>query len=45
MLMSLDDRVLELVLRYEKLLGQCQHVTPEELCRECPELVPEVRAH
>jgi serine/threonine-protein kinase len=41
--MPLDDRVLDLLGRYEELLGQGQHVTPEELCRDCPDLITEVR--
>src|SRR5215475_7598798 len=41
--MPLDDRILSLLSRYEDLRGQGQAVTPQELCRDCPELVPEVK--
>jgi tetratricopeptide (TPR) repeat protein len=41
--MSVDQRVLEALRRYEALQEQGQTATPEELCRDCPELVPEVR--
>src|SRR3984957_7082547 len=41
--MPLDDQVVELLLRYEELRGQGQSVTPEELCRDCPALLGEVR--
>jgi serine/threonine-protein kinase len=41
--MSVDQRVLDLVLRYEELASQGQPLTPEELCRDCPELLDELR--
>src|SRR5438552_3460830 len=43
MLMSLNARVLDLLLRWEEGREQDQPVTLEELCRDCPELLPEVR--
>src|SRR5262249_54743465 len=41
--MPLDDRILELLQRYEELRSQGQPVTPEDLCRDCPELVEAIR--
>src|SRR5262249_52334620 len=41
--MSPDDRVLELLLRYDKKWEQGQAITPEELCRDCPELLEEIK--
>jgi WD40 repeat protein/tRNA A-37 threonylcarbamoyl transferase component Bud32 len=38
-----DPRVTELVLRYEDLQEQGQPVTPEELCRDCPDLLDALR--
>jgi WD40 repeat protein len=40
---AVDQRILEIVLRYEELIAQGQGVTAEELCRDCPELLDEVR--
>ena len=42
--MGIDDLVLRLAERYDELLAQGQPVTPEELCRDCPHLIREVRA-
>jgi serine/threonine-protein kinase len=41
--MPLNTRVLDLLLRWEEGREQGQSLTPEELCRDCPELLPEVR--
>lgn len=41
--MSDDPRLLDLLLRYEELIAQGQRATPEALCRDCPELLPEFR--
>src|SRR5579883_2830225 len=38
-----NDQVLELLLRYEELLEQGQAPTLEELCRDYPHLITEVR--
>src|SRR5262245_27780651 len=38
-----DPRVIELLLRYEELREQGQAVPLAELCRDCPELLDEVR--
>jgi serine/threonine protein kinase/Flp pilus assembly protein TadD len=38
-----DPRLVDLILRWEELREQGQSVTAEELCRDCPELLPEVR--
>jgi hypothetical protein len=43
--MSPPEHVLDLLLRYEEGREQGQSLTPEELCRDCPELLPEVRRH
>ena len=37
------DRVEDLLLRWEELSERGQAVTPEELCRDCPELLDELR--
>src|SRR5262249_33474785 len=37
------DRVEDLLLRWEELSEQGESVTPEELCRDCPELLDELR--
>jgi serine/threonine-protein kinase len=42
--MSHTEQVAELLLRWEELGEQGQHVSAEELCRECPGLLDEVRA-
>lgn len=41
--MSDDPRIAELLDRWEDLLEKGQQITPEELCRECPELLLELR--
>jgi serine/threonine-protein kinase len=41
--MTVDPRVLDLLVRYEALAGSGQPVTPEGLCADCPELLEEVR--
>src|SRR5262245_50033478 len=38
-----SDRVEELLLRWEELSERGEPVTPEELCRDCPELLDELR--
>ncbi len=42
--MSSDGKLSELVLRWEELRGRGQPVTPEELCRDTPELLVPLRA-
>ena len=37
--MSTTDRVAELLRQYQELRQQGESVTPEELCRDCPELL------
>jgi hypothetical protein len=37
-----DDRIQELLDRWETWQAQGRSVTAEELCRDCPELLPEV---
>jgi serine/threonine-protein kinase len=39
--MSIDPQVMDLLLRYEELKQQGQSPSPEELCRDCPQLIPE----
>jgi tetratricopeptide (TPR) repeat protein len=41
--MSFDERILDLLQRYEVLQEQGQSPLLEELCRDCPELLPEVQ--
>jgi WD40 repeat protein len=41
--MPVDPRVLDILGRHEEMTERGQSVTPEELCRDCPELVAEVR--
>src|SRR5215472_14202738 len=41
--MAVDDRLVELLLRWEELRDQGQLISAEELCRDCPELLEEVR--
>ncbi len=41
--MSVNERLEDLLLRWEELREQGQSITPEELCRECPELLVELR--
>src|SRR5262249_1527002 len=38
-----SDRVTDLLLRWEELSERGESVTPEELCRDCPELLDELR--
>jgi serine/threonine protein kinase/tetratricopeptide (TPR) repeat protein len=37
--MALDPRLVDLLLRYEEMEEQGQPAKPEELCRDCPELL------
>jgi WD40 repeat protein len=41
--MAIDNRVVDLLLRWEELREQGQPVSVEELCRDCPEYLEEVR--
>jgi serine/threonine-protein kinase len=41
--MTPSSRLVDLLLRYEELQQQGQHVTPEELCRDDPDLLDAVR--
>jgi WD40 repeat protein len=41
--MSADDQISELLLRWEELRRRGEPADAEELCRHCPELLPEVR--
>jgi serine/threonine protein kinase/tetratricopeptide (TPR) repeat protein len=41
--MSLDARLDQLLNRWEELRAQNQNVSAEDLCRECPELLPELK--
>jgi serine/threonine protein kinase/formylglycine-generating enzyme required for sulfatase activity len=41
--MSLNPRVLDLLLRWEERCERGEPLSLEELCRDCPELLPEVR--
>jgi WD40 repeat protein/tRNA A-37 threonylcarbamoyl transferase component Bud32 len=41
--MPLNSQLMDLLLRYEELREQGQHVTAEEICRDCPELLAEVK--
>jgi WD40 repeat protein/tRNA A-37 threonylcarbamoyl transferase component Bud32 len=43
--MVIEERLADLLLRREELKEQGQCVTPEELCRDCPELLDELRRH
>src|SRR5262249_43343835 len=38
-----SDRVEDLLLRWEELSERGEPGTPEELCRDCPELLDELR--
>jgi tRNA A-37 threonylcarbamoyl transferase component Bud32 len=38
-----DERLGELVLEWEGRQARGEAVTPEELCRDCPDLLPELR--
>ncbi|HEY7327878.1 MAG TPA: protein kinase [Gemmataceae bacterium] len=41
--MSVNERLADLLLRWEELKEQGRPVSPEELCRDCPELLDELR--
>src|SRR5262245_19916658 len=41
--MSVDDRLMDLLLQWDELREQGQVVSAEELCRDCPDLLDEVR--
>src|SRR4051812_3162209 len=41
--MAVDPRILDVLLRYEALTTEGMTPTPEELCRDCPELLDEVK--
>jgi hypothetical protein len=41
--MAFDDRLVDLLLRWEEMREQGRLVSAEELCRDCPELLDEVR--
>jgi serine/threonine protein kinase len=43
--MSGDTRVEQLVAQWHELLDQGQFIPPEELCADCPELLPELQQH
>ncbi len=42
--MSIDTRLTDLLVRWEELREQGHSPTPEELCRDCPELLDPLRA-
>src|SRR5262249_58524533 len=41
--MALDPRILELLSRWEEERAQGRTLAPEELCRDCPDLLAEVK--
>jgi WD40 repeat protein/CubicO group peptidase (beta-lactamase class C family) len=41
--MTLDERLVDLVMRAEELREEGRPASPEELCRDCPELLPDLR--
>src|SRR3954451_7946217 len=41
--MNKDDRIVELLLAWEDATARGDPPTPEDLCRDCPELLPEFR--
>jgi hypothetical protein len=41
--MSTDPRVSDLLLRWEELCEEGRPAPLEELCRDCPDLLPELR--
>jgi serine/threonine protein kinase len=41
--MLFDDRILEILMRWEVLHQQGRAIAPEELCRDCPDLFEDVR--
>jgi serine/threonine protein kinase len=44
-LMSQETTLLDLVVRWEELRASGQTIAPEELCRDCPELIDRIRSH
>lgn len=43
--MSNETQLLDLVVKWEELRSAGQEASPETLCRDCPELVAELRQH
>jgi tetratricopeptide (TPR) repeat protein/tRNA A-37 threonylcarbamoyl transferase component Bud32 len=43
--MPLDERISDLLLQWEEAREQGRDLTPEELCRDCPEFLAEVARH
>jgi tetratricopeptide (TPR) repeat protein/tRNA A-37 threonylcarbamoyl transferase component Bud32 len=43
--MPLDERISNLLMQWEDAREQGYTLTPEELCRDCPELLAEVERH
>lgn len=43
--MSQESRLLDLVVEWEERRAAGQTVAPEDLCRDCPELLDELRSH
>jgi len=43
--MPLDERISDLLLQWEEAREQGRDLTPEELCRDCPALLPEIDRH
>lgn len=43
--MNSDDRVLELVAEWDSRRQQGENVSVEELCADCPELLPDLRGY
>jgi tetratricopeptide (TPR) repeat protein/tRNA A-37 threonylcarbamoyl transferase component Bud32 len=43
--MPLDERISDLLVQWDEARDQGHLLTPEELCRNCPELVTEVERH
>src|SRR5438105_1653364 len=41
--MTLDDRILDLLFQWEERCNQGQPITPEELCRDSPQLLDEIK--
>ena len=41
--MNLDARLTDLLLQWEQFRAEGKTVAPEELCRDCPELLEELR--
>src|SRR5258708_24964869 len=41
--MGIDSHLLDLLERWESLYNQGKLVPPEELCRDCPDLLEEVK--